>query len=79
MADSSKLQYLYRQELPAQVDEGPFLQEVIHPDGTRSRFTLRFDPATQLVVLGFDDSAEGPGQARKEVFVTPSQAPVQWD
>jgi YD repeat-containing protein len=74
LPNGGQLQYLYRQELPQQVTEGPFLREVIHPDDTQSRFTLRFDPELQLVVMGFDDSAAGPSQARKEVFVTPSEA-----
>ncbi len=51
---------------------GPFLQSVIHPDGTFSTFTLALDAASQLVVIGYDDNADGSNQFRESVYVTPA-------
>lgn len=66
LPNGGKLRYNYRAALPEGADVGPFLEEVIHPDGTRSLFTVRFDDDLQLVVIGYDDSADGDGQTERK-------------
>jgi RHS repeat-associated protein len=68
LPNGGALEYEYRVANLANV--GPFLERVVHPDGTLSSFTLSFDAGSQLVVIGYDDSAAGTSQVRKSVYVT---------